>query len=93
MTIPKNWSFAELQQQTTINPSDLRAAFHQYAFDGWAISSRVVIDIIKRTNLSQEDLRDLLDSAHEGVLVQTRQRDTKDSFQYQDVVDYLSGRT
>ena len=90
MSDTKNWSFTELELKRNVPSRDLVLALQQYAHDGWSISSRVVIELIRRASLSDLDRQNLLASAREGVEVQTHQRDTKDAREYQKVIDHLS---
>lgn len=60
-------SFAELEQATVVDPHDVIDSLKGYAESGAAINGKVVVDILRRTQFSGEQMKEILAVAQTGV--------------------------
>lgn len=87
-------SFEELTESKDPKARDLKAVLRSHAGGGWPISSSIVIEIIKRIHLSQEDKRLLCEYARVGVTNRNhntgnRRAEQNGAAEYDKVIKYL----
>ena len=83
-------SFKELDEAKGVSAVDLKRVLQSYAKTGAAIKGKVVVAIINRTNLTDEDKQKLLKSARLGVQVHEKMYEPREVREYQMVVDRLA---
>ncbi|MFZ2150575.1 MAG: hypothetical protein WAZ12_03135 [Candidatus Absconditicoccaceae bacterium] len=85
----KIYSFAELEQKSIVSFEELKATLKDYAEGGRAISSRVVISIIDRMKINENDKWDLIEIAKKGMKVHQKMEEPIEEEKYQKVYKHL----
>ena len=82
-------TFAELEAKENVSATELIDTLKDYAEGGWVIADRVVLSLIRRTKLTDNERETIKQLAQKGADLQAERRETKSAKEYQAVVDQM----
>jgi argonaute-like protein implicated in RNA metabolism and viral defense len=82
-------TFDELEKKKDVSADELIATLKDYAEGGWAINDKVVLTLIRRTKLKEDEREIIKDLAKKGAELQDARSEVESRDEYVNIIDHI----